>query len=165
MYPFHPAIPETSSIEARLQELGIELPDVNPPGGNYVPYRITGNLVFIAGQTCKWNNQLQYTGKVGKDYTLQEGQDAARICGLNILMHLKTACEGNLEQVRACIRIGVFINSTDDFIGHAQVANGVSDLMVAVFGDKGKHSRTSVSANSLPSHSAVEVEALFEVAS
>lgn len=151
------------TIEDRLKSLGIELPGVNNPAANYVPYVQVGNIVFTAGQTCKWNGVLQYTGKVGKEYTIEEAQKAARLCGLNILLQIKTACNGNLEKVKRCVKINVFVNSTDDFTAHATVANGVSDLMVEVFGEKGKHVRTSSSSNSLPSNTTIEVDAIFEV--
>ncbi len=151
------------NIEEKLKELGIELPSENNPAANYIPAIQVGTLVFIAGQTCKWNGVLQYAGKVGKDYNLEEAQKAARLCGLNILLQIKNACIGDWNKVKNCVKIGVFVNSTDDFADHAKVANGVSDLMVAVFGEKGKHVRTSVSSNSLPSHAAVEVDAIFEV--
>lgn len=153
----------TKNIESKLKELGIELPSENPPAANYVPAVKVGSLVFISGQTCKWNGVLQYTGKVGKDYNLEEAQRAARLCGLNILLQIKNACNGDLEKVIRCVRIGVFVNSTDDFTDHAKVANGVSDLMVAVFGENGRHVRTSISSNSLPSNTTVEVDAVFEV--
>ncbi len=154
-------MPQT--IEDRLKELNIELPGVNNPAANYVPYVQVGNIVFTAGQTCKWNGVLQYTGKVGKEYTIEEAQKAARLCGLNILLQIKTACNGDLEKVKRCVKINVFVNSTDDFTAHATVANGVSDLMVEVFGEKGKHVRTSSSSNSLPSNTTIEVDAIFEV--
>ncbi len=153
-----------TTIENRLKELGIELPDNNPPAANYIPYSKVGNLVFLAGQTCKWNGVLQYAGKVGKEYNLEQAKEAARLCGLNVIMQIKAACGGNLELVKKCVRINVFINCTDDFADHATVANGISDLMVAVFGENGKHVRTSSGSNALPSHTTVEVDAIFEVA-
>ncbi|MDB2414373.1 RidA family protein [Rickettsiales bacterium] len=152
-----------SDIENRLKELGIELPESNLPAANYIPYYKTGNLIFIAGQTAKYNGKLEYAGKAGDKYSLEEAQKAARLCGLNILFQLKQALEGDLGKVKHCVRLGVFVNSTDDFCGQAKVANGVSDLMVDVFADKGKHVRTTVSSNSLPSHSTVEVDAIFEI--
>lgn len=151
------------SIETKLKKLNIELPAINNPAANYVPYVQVGNIVFLAGQTCKWNGVLQYSGKVGREYSLEEGQQAARLCGLNILLQIKNACGGSLEKVRRCVRINVFINSTDDFTEHAQVANGVSDLMVQVFEEKGKHVRTSLSSNALPGNTTIEVDAIFEV--
>lgn len=152
-----------NNIEKRLKELGIELPSENPPAANYMTYLKTGNLVFIAGQTAKWNGKLQYSGKVGKDYSLKEAQEAARLCGLNILLQIKNACNGDLEKIVQCVRLGVFVNSTDDFSEQAKVADGVSNLMVEVFGEKGRHVRTTVSSNSLPSKTAIEVDAIFEV--
>lgn len=153
----------TRKIETRLEELGIKLPEINPPAANYIPYVQVDKLVFIAGQTCKWNGVLQYAGKIGKEYSVEEGQEAARLCGLNILLQIKNACNGNLDKVKQCVRLNIFVNSTDDFLEHAKIANGVSDLFVQVFGEKGKHVRTSLSSNSLPSDTAVEVDAIFEV--
>ncbi len=150
-------------IEERLKTLGIELPEINLPAANYVPYIKVNNLVFIAGQTCKWNGVLKYAGKVGAEYSLEEAQKAARLCGLNILLQIKNACGGDLEKIRQCVRINVFVNSTDDFTQHAQVANSVSDLMIDVFGEKGRHVRTSLSSNALPSNTTIEVDAIFEV--
>ncbi len=150
-------------IEERLKTLGIELPEINLPAANYVPYIKVNNLVFIAGQTCKWNGVLKYAGKVGTEYSLEEAQKAARLCGLNILLQIKNACGGDLEKVKQCVRINVFVNSTDDFTQHAQVANSVSDLMIDVFGEKGRHVRTSLSSNALPSNTTIEVDAIFEV--
>ncbi|MDA0967325.1 MAG: RidA family protein [Proteobacteria bacterium] len=154
---------DITTIEQKLKDLGINLPDSNPPAANYIPYTTVGNLVFIAGQTCKWHGELQYAGKVGEKYSLEEAQKAARLCGLNVLMQIKHACNGNLEKVKKCVRLGVFLNSTDNFSDQAKVANGVSDLMVEVFGENGRHVRTTTSSNSLPSQTTVEVEAVFEV--
>lgn len=151
------------NIEARLKELGIELPSENNPAANYIPSVQVGNIVFLAGQTCKWNGVLQYKGKVGREYSLEEAQQAARLCGLNLLLQIKNACGGNLDKVKRVVKICVFVNSTDDFIDHAKVANGVSDLFVDVFGENGRHVRTSSSSNSLPSNCTVEVDAIFEV--
>lgn len=152
-----------SIIEMRLKQLEIELPRENPPAANYVPYVKTGNLVFIAGQTCKWDGILQYIGKVGSDYTTDEGRAAARLCGLNIILQLKKSCDGNLDKVKRCVKIGVFVNSNDEFKEHAKIADGVSDLLVDVFGENGRHVRVSASSNSLPSGATVEVDAIFEL--
>ena len=102
-------------------------------------------------------------GKVGKDYSLEEAQKAARLCGLNVLLQIKNALDGDLEKVSQCVRLGVFVNSTAEFYDQAKVANGVSDLMVEIFGEKGRHVRTTVSSNALPSQTAIEVDAIFEV--
>lgn len=153
----------TISIDERIKSLGIELPQVNPPAANYIPYTKTGSLVFIAGQTCKWNGVLQYTGKVGREYNVQEGQQAARLCALNVLLQIKNACGGSLDKVKQCLRLTIFINAVEDFTEHAKIADGASNLMVDVFGDRGKHVRTSLGANSLPSQTTVEIDAIFEV--
>lgn len=151
------------SINERLKELGIELPEDNPPAANYISHHRSGNLVFVAGQTTKWNGKMEYSGKVGRDYNVEEAQKAARLCALNVIAHVKAACGGDLDRVVRCVRLGVFVNSTDDFSDQAQVANGASDLMVEIFGDKGRHVRSTISANALPFQTAVEVDAIFEV--
>ncbi|HEV2336148.1 MAG TPA: RidA family protein [Stellaceae bacterium] len=150
-------------IEARLQELGIELPQAAAPVANYVPYTISGNLVFISGQLCQWNGELRHVGKLGAAVTIADGQAAARLCALNILAHLKTACGGDLDRVRRCLRLGGFVNCTPEFTDMPQVVNGASNLMVEVFGDLGRHARAAVGMNSLPGGVAVEVEATFEI--
>lgn len=153
----------TDTIEARMKSLGIKLPEVNPPAANYIPYIKTGNLVYVAGQTCKWNGVLQYIGKVGKEYNLEEGQQAARLCALNLILQIKNACEGHLDKVKQCIRLTIFVNATDDFSDHAKIADGASNLIVDIFGERGKHVRTSLGANSLPSQTTVEIDAIFEI--
>ena len=153
----------TNIIEERMKSLGINLPEVNPPAANYLPFIKTGNLIFIAGQTCKFNGVLQYVGKVGKEYNVEEGQQAARLCALNIVLQIKNACDGSLEKVKQCIRLNIFINATDDFTEHAKIADGASNLIVDIFGEQGKHVRTSLGAKSLPSQTTVEIDAIFEV--
>ena len=150
-------------IEARLKELGIELPQPAVPVANYVPYTVSGNIVFISGQLCQWNGELRHIGKLGAAVTIADGQAAARLCALNILAHLKTACGGDLDRVRRCLRVGGFVNCTPEFTDMPQVVNGASNLMVEVFGDVGRHARAAVGMNSLPGGVAVEVEATFEI--
>jgi len=150
-------------VEARLQELGIDLPSPSPPAANYVPFVKVGALVFISGQIPSWNGELKLLGKVGDTITIEGGQEAARLCALNILAQLKVACEGDLNRVVRCVRLGGFVNCTDDFTDQPKVVNGASDLMVSVFGEKGRHARVAVGTNSLPLGIAVEVEGLFEV--
>lgn len=149
-------------IETRLQKLGIELPLQPPVAANYAPFVKTGSLIFISGQIPSWNGELKYIGKVGRNFTLEEGQEAARLCALNILTQLKIACEDNLNRVTQCIRLGGFVNAPDDFTDHPKVINGASDLMIAIFDEKGRHARAAVGVNSLPFGIAVEVDALFE---
>lgn len=151
------------SIDQRLVALGIELPKSNPPAANYVPFVVVNNQVYISGQTAKKDGLVIYKGKVGQTISLDDAKQAARLCGLNLLLQLKHACDGNLDKVKRCVKLGVYIQCGSDFQDHAQVANGVSDLMVDVFGNIGHHTRTAVGAVSLPSDTAVEVDATFEV--
>jgi enamine deaminase RidA (YjgF/YER057c/UK114 family) len=150
-------------IEARLAELGITLPQPSAPAANYVPVTRTGNLLFIAGQLCLWNGERRFAGKLGREITIEQGQEAARLCGLNILAHVRNALNGELDRIVRCLRLGGFVNSTDDFAEQPQVVNGCSNLMVEVLGDQGRHARTAVGVNVLPFNLAVEIEALFEV--
>jgi enamine deaminase RidA (YjgF/YER057c/UK114 family) len=152
-----------SEIESNLERLGIELPDAPAPAANYVPWVKTGNLVFISGQVTMGANGLEYQGKVGKDLGVEEGQAAARLCAINLLAQLRSACDGDIERVRRCVKLGGFVNSTTDFKNHPQVINGASDLLVEVLGDRGKHARFAVGAGSLPFNVAVEVDAVFEI--
>jgi enamine deaminase RidA (YjgF/YER057c/UK114 family) len=130
---------------------------------NYSPYILAGDLVYIAGQICVWNGELKFEGKLGREFNVKDGMQAARICTLNILAQLEVACDGDLDRVRQCVRIGGLINSTDDFVDIPQVMNGASDLLVEIFGDAGRHARTAFSANSLPLGLAVEIEATFQL--
>lgn len=150
-------------IDQRLAELKIELPQAAAPVANYVPAVTSGNLVFISGQVTVWNGEFKYVGKLGRDFSVEEGQAAARLCGLNILAQLRAALNGDLDRVTRCVKLGVFVNSADDFTDQPKVANGVSDLMVEVLGDAGKHARFAVGTNALPLNVAVEVDAVFEV--
>ena len=151
-------------IEARLNELGIELPRPAAPVANYVPFTICGNLVIVAGQLCQWQGELRHVGKLGAGIGIAEGKDAARLCALNILSHVRAACGGDLDRVRRVLRLGGFVNCTPDFIDMPQIVNGASDLMVELFGDIGRHARAAVGVSSLPGGVAVEVEATFEIA-
>lgn len=153
-----------SDIEKRLQALGITLPTPPAPVASYVPYVVTGNLVFISGQITLTPEGLKFVGKVGADLTLEDGKAAAKLCAINLLAQLKAACGGNLDRVRRCVKLGVFVNSTPDFAQHPEVGNGASDLVVAALGDAGKHSRAATGAGSLPRGVAVEVDGVFEIA-
>ena len=153
-----------SKIDDRLQELGITLPAPPVPVASYVPYVISGKLVVISGQIPLGPEGPTFIGKLGADLSLEDGQAAARLCALNLLAQLKAACGGDLDKVQRCVRLGVFVNADAEFARHPEVANGASDLMVAVFGEAGKHARAAVGAPSLPRGVAVEVEGLFEIA-
>ena len=153
----------SNQIERRLQELGIVLPEPANPAANYVPYVISGNLVFIAGQIPFWNGDVLHIGKVGAELTVDEATKSAKVCGLNIIAQLKAACDGDLERVKRCIKIGVFVNCVDGFTQQPQIANGVSDLMVEVFGEAGRHARFAIGTNALPRNCATEADAVFEL--
>jgi len=150
-------------IDARLQQLKIVLPDAAAPAANYVPYVRTSNLLFVSGQVCQWNGERRFIGRLGAGTSLEDGQQAARLCGLNILAQARAAV-GDLDRIRRCLRINGFVNSTPEFVQHPQVINGCSDLLIDVFGDAGSHSRIAVGVASLPGGVAVEIDAIFEVA-
>ena len=152
-----------SNIEQRLAELGIVLPAPGSPAGSYVPYVVVGELAFMAGQVAREAGKMKYTGKVGRDLSVELGQAAARLCATNLLAQLKAACAGDLDRVERCVRLSGFVNSPPDFIDHPKVVNGASDLMLEVFGERGQHARTAVGVAALPLDSAVEVEAIFQI--
>ena len=154
----------TDSAEARLADLGLELPTPMAPVANYVPYAVTGNLVFVSGQLPARHSRVAYTGKVGEAITPEEGAEAAKLCFLNVLVQVKAACGGDLGRVRRIVRLGGFIAAPPGFTAHATVMNGASDLAVTLFGDSGRHARTTIGVPSLPGDAAVEVEGLFELA-
>ncbi|HEX3884255.1 MAG TPA: RidA family protein [Stellaceae bacterium] len=154
----------SGTVEGRLKSLGLELPAPAAPIANYVPFTISGRIVVVSGQICVWNGERRHVGKLGDTITVAEGQEAARLCALNLLAQLKVAAGEDLDRVRRCLRLGGFVNCTPGFTDQPQVVNGASDLMVAVFGDAGKHARTAVGVSSLPGGVAVEVDAMFELA-
>ncbi len=151
-------------IDARLKELNITLPAPPAPVASYVPYVVTGNMVFISGQVTMGADGLKYVGKVGADLSLEDGKAAARLCAINVIAQVKAACGGDLDRVKRCVKVGVFVNAVPDFTQHPEIANGASDLFQEVFGNVGKHARAAVGAGSLPRGVAAEVEAVFEIA-
>ena len=151
-------------IETRLREIGIELPKPAAPAANYIPFVTAGSLVFIAGQITFKNGKVAHVGKVGREISVEEAKQAARLCGLNLLAQLRVACAGDLDRVVRCVKLGVFVNCIDGFDRQAEVANGASDLMVEVFGDPGRHARFAVGAYALPRNVAVEADGIFEIA-
>ena len=154
----------SGKIAARLEELGIELPTPAAPVASYVPFVKTGNLVIVSGQVTMDSGELRFVGKLGDDVSLEEGYEAARLCAINLLAQLQVACDGDLDRVTRVVRLGGFVNSTDDFTDHPKVINGASDLMAQVFGDEiGSHARAAVGASSLPLGVATEVEGMFEI--
>ena len=151
------------SIEARLAELGVTLPDAPAPAANYVPWIQTGNLLFISGQVAA-NADGVITGKLGENMTVEEGAEAAKSCAISLLAQLKAGCGGDIERLVRLVKLVGFVNSTPDFGDQPKVINGCSDFMVEALGDKGRHARSAVSAASLPFGVAVEIEAIFEIA-
>ena len=152
------------SPEQRMLDLGIALPNIPTPVANFVPYRRDGRHVFLAGQICEWNGEVRYRGKLGVEHALPDGQDAARICALNLLAALRDACDGSLDRVTGCLRVGGFVNCAPDYLHVPQVINGASDIFHALFGDRGRHARTAIGVASLPQCAAVEVDAIFAIA-
>ena len=153
-----------SAIDRRCAELGLVLPAAGSPAGNYVPYVIAGDLVFISGQVCRKDGKLSCAGKVGRDVTVEDAQQAALVCALNLIAHLKAACEGDLDRVVRCVRLSGFVNSDPEFKDHPAVINGASDVMIQVFGERGRHARTALGVAALPSNASVEVEGIFQIA-
>jgi len=151
------------TIDAKLEKLGIDLPTPTVPAANYVPYVITGNTVYVSGQLPMIDGELLAVGTVGDDISIEEAQAAARACGLNIIAHVKSACGGDLDRVKQCLKVGGFVNAVPGFTQQPAVVNGTSDLMVEVFGDAGRHARFAVGAGSLPFGVSVEVDAVFEI--
>ena len=152
----------SGTIDKKLEEIGIALPTPAAPVANYVGFVRTGRLLFVSGQLCLVHGALVATGKLGSQVTVEQGQAAARACAINLLAQVKAAL-GDLDKVARVVRLGGFINSSPDFLDGPKVMNGASDLMVAVFGEKGRHARTTVGVAVLPADAAVEVEGTLEV--
>ena len=151
------------TINDRIKELDIILPQAKPPVGSYVATKITGNLLFISGQISIDENGKLIKGKVGKDLSVDDGYNAAKRCGLSIISQAKNACDGDLSKIKSCIKLTGFVNSTDDFTDQPIVINGASDLIASIFDKAGMHTRAAISTNSLPLGVSVEVDAIFEL--
>ena len=150
------------TIDKKLEELGIVLPTPAVPLANYVGFVRSGRLLYVSGQLCLADGTLVAKGKLGAQVTIDQGTAAARACAINLLAQVQAAL-GDLDKVVRVVRLGGFINSAPDFLDGPKVMNGASDLMVAVFGDKGRHARSTVGVAVLPADAAVEVEGTFEV--
>jgi enamine deaminase RidA (YjgF/YER057c/UK114 family) len=151
------------SAEARMRELGLSLPNVPTPIANFVPFRRNKDRIYLAGQICEWNGVVKYRGKLGIEHGLEDGQEAARICALNLLAALREACDGSLDRVTACLRVGGFVNCAPDYLQVPQVINGASNVFYELFGEQGRHARTAIGVASLPQGAAVEVDAIFAI--
>lgn len=152
----------TGQIEKRLAELGVALAEAPAPVANYVPFALSGKLVFVSGQISSGPDGV-IAGKLGAGMSVEDGAKAARACGVNLIAQMKAACGGDLDRVARVVKLNGFVNGAPDFTDHPKVINGCSDLMVEVFGDKGRHSRAAVGVSGLPLGAAVEVEAIFEI--
>ena len=150
-------------IDARLKEKSIELPNASAPAANYVPFVMSGNLVYVSGQVSQWNGERRFVGKLGDGLEVADGQLAARMCALNLVAHLRNAAGGDLDRVARVVRLTGYVNCAPGFVEQPKVVNGASDLMVEIFGDAGRHARSAVGVASLPSGVAVEVEGIFEL--
>ena len=151
------------SINENLKKLNIEIPKPPDPVGAYVAYKKTSNLLFISGQISIDASGNIIKGKLGKELTIDQGQAAAKLCAINIIAQVNKACDENLETIRSCIKLTGYVNSTNDFNDQPKVINGASEIISAVFGENGKHTRAAISANSLPLGAAVEIDAIFEI--
>ena len=152
-----------SSLEKKLIELNIKLPEPKDPVGAYVASKIVGNLLYISGQISVDSKGNLIKGKLGKDLTVEQGYEAAKRCGLAIISQVKKACNNDLSKVKTCIKLTGYVNSTEDFIDQPKVINGASEIISKVFDNKGLHTRAAISSNSLPLGVAVEVDAIFEI--
>lgn len=150
------------SISKRLADAGIALPEANAPAANYVPFVQQGNLLFVSGQIPMRDGAF-VTGKLGDDVSVEDGAEAARLCALALLSQVQAACGGDIDGLKRVVKLTGFVNSTADFTQQPQVINGASDFLVEALGDAGRHSRSAVSAASLPLGVAVEIEGIFEL--
>ncbi len=153
----------SSAIEQRLADLGLTLPEAAAPAANYVPYTVAGGLLFVSGQLPMRAGKVAVTGKLGDAADVERGQEAARLCALNLLAQARAACGGDLGRLRRCLRLGGFVASAPGFTDQHKVINGASDLIAEAMGDAGRHARFAVGCSALPLDAAVEVEATFEI--
>ena len=151
------------NFDEKIKELKIKLPKARDPVGSYVASKVVGKMLFISGQISISDNGELIKGKVGKELKTEDGYEAAKRCGLNIISQVKKACNDDLSKVKSCVKLTGFVNSTEDFVEQPKVINGASDLIVSVFGNAGMHTRAAVSTNSLPLGVSVEVDAIFEL--
>ncbi|MDG1236582.1 MAG: RidA family protein [Amylibacter sp.] len=152
----------TGIYEARLNKMGLNVPNAPAPAANYVPYVVVDNMVYVSGQIAKGDEGL-IVGKLGADMDVASGQEAAKVCALNLIAQLKVACDGDLDRLKRVVKLGGFVNSTLEFTDHPAVINGASDFIGEVFGEVGAHARAAVGCSSLPFGVAVEIEGVFQI--
>jgi enamine deaminase RidA (YjgF/YER057c/UK114 family) len=152
-----------SEVERKLKALGHSLPERPTPIASFVPFRVAGSTVYLAGQICELDGRPLYSGCVGDDVTFEAGREAARLCALNLLSCLREACDGRLDRVARCLRVGGFVQARQGFPRVPAVIDGASELFIALWGENGRHARTAVGVATLPQNAAVEVDAIFEL--
>ena len=151
------------AFSAALAARGLQWPERCAPRGRFLPWRRAGTTVYLAGQICEWNGDVPYRGPIGDLVSISDGIKAAELCALNLLFHLREACEGELDRVARCLRVGAFVNARPGFQDSPKVANGASELFIALWGDSGWHARTAVGVAALPMDASVEIDAIFEL--
>ena len=151
------------TIKEKIESLGIVVPQAAAPVANYVGFVQSGNQIIVSGQLPMENGKVKYTGKVGSEVSVADAVEAAKLCAINILAQLNLALDNDLEKIKRCVKLGIFVNGDANFTDHPKVANGASDLIVEIFADKGKHARAATGAGSLPLGAAVEIDAIFEI--
>ena len=150
-------------FEKKIKDLGISIPEIPAAIANYVPFKIVGDLMYISGQAPIKDGVMQYTGKVIQDISIEEGIKAAELCCVNIIAALKKCIDSDWDRLDTFVKLGGFVNCPNDFTDHPKIINGASDLLVKIFGDKGRHSRFAVGSNSLPMNISVEIEAIIKI--
>ena len=151
------------SIDKKINDMGLILPEVASPVANYVPFKIHNDILYISGQGPIKNGKILYQGKIGDDLTIEDGIEASKICCLNILSIIKHACNSDWDKFKEIVKIGGFVNCSDNFSEHPKIINGASDMLVEILGEKGKHTRFAVGSNSLPLNMSVEIEAMISI--
>mgnify|MGYP001284460709 FL=1 len=151
------------SFEENIMQLGINIPDMPAPLANYVPYKVSDNVVYVSGQGPVLNGDLMYKGKVNEDISIEDGIKAAELCCINIIAALKKSINGDWNRLDSFLKLGGFVNCKDDFYDQPKIINGASDLLVKIFGDQGKHARFAVGSNALPMNISVEIDAIIKI--
>ena len=150
-------------FEENIKQLGIEIPDMPSALANYVPFKISDNIVYVSGQAPVKNGDLIYKGKVGADLSINDGIKAAELCCINIISALRTSINGDWNRLDSFLKLGGFVNCNNDFYDQPKIINGASDLLVNIFGDQGKHARFAVGSNALPMNISVEIDAIIKI--
>ena len=151
------------SFEENIMQLGIKIPDMPAPLANYVPYKVSDNVVYVSGQGPVLNGDLMYKGKVNEDISIEDGIKAAELCCINIIAALKKSINGDWNRLDSFLKLGGFVNCNDDFYDQPKIINGASDLLVKIFGDQGRHARFAVGSNALPMNISVEIDAIIKI--